>query len=250
MGIRRPGWVWGAVLLAGLVACQRPDQQMPAEPLAASSPVPSVSIEPPARPSPSPSQTPSRSSIALRQGDSGPLVLALQQRLTELGFWLDTPDGAYAALTAHAVIAFQKANGLPRDGIAGQRTLTALDSAVRPRPRSTDSGNRIEVDLKRQLLLVVAGGKVRWVMDTSTGKVAGTTPAGHHRVYRQIDGYHKAPLGVLYRPKYIFEGVAVHGFPSVPSYPASHGCIRVTNASMDWLWSSGAMPIGTDVWVY
>jgi lipoprotein-anchoring transpeptidase ErfK/SrfK len=69
-------------------------------------------------------------------------------------------------------------------------------------------------------------------------------------VYRQIDGYHKAPLGVLYRPKYIFQGVAVHGFPSVPSYPASHGCVRVTNASMDWLWSSGALSIGTDVWVY
>jgi lipoprotein-anchoring transpeptidase ErfK/SrfK len=186
----------------------------------------------------------------LRPGDSGPSVLALQQRLTELGFWLGTPDGAYATLTAHAVTAFQKANGLPRDGIAGQRTMVALDGAARPGPRSTDSVNRIEVDLKRQLLLVVADGRVRWVMDTSTGKVAGTTPAGHHRVYRQIDGYHKAPLGVLYRPKYIFEGVAVHGYPSVPVYPASHGCIRVTNSSMDWLWSSGAMPIGTDVWVY
>ena len=76
-----------------------------------------------------------------------------------------------------------------------------LDSAVRPSPRSTDGGNRIEVDLKRQLLLVVADGNVRWVMDTSTGKVAGTTPTGHHRDYRQIDGYHKAPLGVLYRLK-------------------------------------------------
>jgi peptidoglycan hydrolase-like protein with peptidoglycan-binding domain len=186
----------------------------------------------------------------MRHGDSGPQVLALQQRLTELGFWLGTPDGVYAALTFHAVTAFQKANDLPRDGIAGQRTLAALDSASRPTPRSTDGGDRIEVDLKRQLLLVVAGGQVRWVMDTSTGRVAGTTPTGHQRVYRQIDGYHKAPLGVLYRPKYIFEGVAVHGFPSVPSYPASHGCIRVTNASMDWLWSSGAMPIGTDVWIY
>lgn len=207
---------------------------------------------PPSQTQTPPSQTPSpsRSPTGLRPGDSGPVVLALQHRLSDLGFWLGTPDGAYGALTAHAVTAFQKANGLPRDGIAGPHTLAALDSAARPSPRGTDGVDRVEVDLKRQLLLVVAGAKVRWVMDTSTGKVAGTTPAGHHRVYRQIDGYHSAPLGVLYRPKYIFEGVAVHGFPSVPSYPASHGCIRVTNASMDWLWSSGAMPIGTDVWIY
>jgi lipoprotein-anchoring transpeptidase ErfK/SrfK len=231
-------------LVVGLLACQRPDDHLSAEPMASSSPPPSASIERSVQPSPS------LSPIGLRPGDGGPSVLLLQQRLTELGFWLGTPDGVYAALTAHAVTAFQKANGLPRDGIAGERTLATLDSAVRPIPRSTDGANRLEVDLRRQLLLIVTKGQVRWVMDTSTGKVAGTTPAGHHRVYRQVDGYHRAPLGVLYRPKYIFEGVAVHGFPQVPSYPASHGCIRVTYASMDWLWSNDAMPIGTDVWIY
>jgi hypothetical protein len=185
----------------------------------------------------------------MRPGASGPQVLALQQRLVDLGFWLGTPDSGYGSLTVHAVTAFQKSAGLARDGIAGEATLAAMAKATRIRPRST-GGSRIEVDLKRQLLLVVADGRTKWVMDTSTGKVAGTTPLGHHRVYRQIDGYHRAPLGVLYRPKYIHEGVAVHGFSSVPPYPASHGCIRVTNATMDWLWSSGAMPIGTDVWVY
>lgn len=176
-------------------------------------------------------------------------MLALQKRLVELGFWLGTPDGGYGALTAHAVTAFQKSAGLTRDGVAGPATIEALAVATRVQPRST-SGSRIEVDLTRQLLVVVADGRTLWVMDTSTGRVRGTTPPGHHKVYRQIDAYHKAPLGVLYRPKYIHEGVAVHGYPSVPPYPASHGCIRVTNASMDWLWSSGVMPIGTDVWVY
>jgi len=69
-------------------------------------------------------------------------------------------------------------------------------------------------------------------------------------VFRQVDGYDRSPLGVLYRPKYFYEGVAVHGYPSVPAYPASHGCVRVTDQAIDWLWSSGAMPIGTAVWVY
>ena len=185
----------------------------------------------------------------MRRGDSGPAVLALQQRLSDLGYWLATPDGNYGDLTSHAVTAFQKSAGLSRDGIAGSATLAKLAEASRPTARST-SGNLIEVDLDRQLLLVIANGQVQWVMDTSTGRVPGTTPRGTHKVYRQIDGYHRAPLGVLYRPKYVFEGVAVHGYPVVPPYPASHGCIRVTNPTMDWLWSSGAMPVGARVWIY
>jgi len=97
---------------------------------------------------------------------------------------------------------------------------------------------------------VVADGRVLWVLDTSTGTVPGPTPRGHYTVYRQVDGYRVAPLGVLYRPKYFVGGVAVHGFARVPPYPASHGCVRVTNAAMDMLWTQGLMPIGSTVWVY
>jgi lipoprotein-anchoring transpeptidase ErfK/SrfK len=80
--------------------------------------------------------------------------------------------------------------------------------------------------------------------------VPGTTPTGKFGVARQVNGYDVGPLGVLYRPKYFHDGVAVHGYPSVPPYPASHGCVRVTNAAMDWLWANGALPIGGPVWVY
>jgi lipoprotein-anchoring transpeptidase ErfK/SrfK len=124
-----------------------------------------------------------------------------------------------------------------------------LDRDSRLRPRST-SGRVVEVDLALQLLLVAVDGRVQWVMDTSTGSVPGTTPAGRFTVLRQVDGYDPGPLGVLYRPKYFVGGVAVHGYPTVPPYPASHGCVRVTNAAMDWLWSNQALPIGAPVWVY
>jgi hypothetical protein len=204
---------------------------------------------PSAAPSAAPAATAVPTPAVLRLGDAGEAVRALQSRLIELGFWLGTPDGHYGDLTFHAVTAFQKVAGLPRDGVTGPATLDSLARAARPSARSL-SGNRIEVDLAHQVMLVVANGQTQWIMDVSTGRVAGTTPTGHHAVYRQVDGYHRAPLGVLYRPKYIHEGVAVHGFPSVPPYPASHGCIRVVNPVMDWLWSSGAMPLGTDVWVY
>jgi len=176
-------------------------------------------------------------------------VLALQRRLVALGFWLGTPDGRFEDATLHAVVAFQKAEGLSRDGVVGPLTEAALARATRPLPRSR-AGRVIEIDLARQLLLVVSGGRVEWVMDTSTGAVAGTTPTGHFHVFRQVDGYDHSPLGVLYRPKYFVGGVAVHGYPSVPASPASHGCVRVTNEVMDWFWSTGAMPIGIAVWVY
>jgi hypothetical protein len=104
----------------------------------------------------------------------------------------------------------------PVSSFAGSATLAKLVGASRPIARST-SGSLIEVDLDRQLLLVVANGQLHWAMDTSTGRVPGTTPRGTHKVYRQIDGYHQAPVGVLYRPKYVFEGVAVHAYPTVPA---------------------------------
>jgi peptidoglycan hydrolase-like protein with peptidoglycan-binding domain len=185
----------------------------------------------------------------LRPGDQGPAVLALQLRLVSLGYWLGAADSRYGSSTLHAITAFQKATGLRSDGVAGPHTLAALDEASRVRPRSV-SGRVVEVDLSRQILLLAVDGRVRWVMDTSTGSVPGTTPVGKFYVTRQVDDYDPGPLGVLYRPKYFYQGVAVHGYPSVPPYPASHGCVRVTNAAMDWLWANNALPIGGSVWVY
>ncbi len=187
--------------------------------------------------------------VTLREGDEGPAVLALQQRLVALGYWLGTPDGTFGGATVHAVVAFQKVEGLTRDGVVGPATADALAVSARPSPRSTE-GRIVEIDLARQVLVLAVDGSTQWVFDTSTGAVAGTTPTGHFTIFRQVDGYDHSPLGVLYRPKYFHNGVAVHGYPSVPNHPASHGCVRVTNDAMDWFWSTGAIPVGTAVWVY
>lgn len=185
----------------------------------------------------------------LRQGAEGPEVADLQQRLSALGYWTGSPAGVFDAGTHHAVVALQKAAGLGRDGVVGPATRAALDQGVRPAAHS-GSGLVVEIDRDHQLLLVVRDGWVELVFDTSTGSVPGSTPAGHWSVTRQIDGYRRSALGLLYRPKYFYEGVAVHGYTSVPPYPASHGCVRVTYPAMDHLWASGSMPVGTPVWVY
>jgi peptidoglycan hydrolase-like protein with peptidoglycan-binding domain len=195
----------------------------------------------------------------LELNEDGDAVLALQQRLVDLGYWLGGgPDGHYGQLTRQAVMAFQKVEGLTRDGVAGPVTQERLAGASRPTPRG---GDGLEIDLERQVLFVVEGGQVRYAINTSTGSgeaytsssggsAVAATPPGQYAIERQFDGVREAPLGTLYRPKYFNGGIAVHGSGSIPAHPASHGCARVTNSAMDMLWASGRAEIGTSVLVY
>jgi N-acetylmuramoyl-L-alanine amidase len=57
-------------------------------------------------------------------------------------------------------------------------------------------------------------------------------------------------LGELWRPKYFSSGFAIHGDAYVPPVPVSHGCVRVSDEAIDWIWADGLMPLGTEVWVY
>jgi lipoprotein-anchoring transpeptidase ErfK/SrfK len=184
----------------------------------------------------------------LRPGVEGPEVLALQQRLTDLGFWLGEPDGHYAHLTQQAVMAFQKAFDLGRDGIAGPQTLAALETATRPVPSVVGDG--IEISIDRQLLLIVQGGQTVLALNTSTGRSGWRTPRGDFTITREIDGMRVSELGELWRPKYFNGGIAIHGSPSIPAQAASHGCARVSNGAIDMLWSSGLAEVGTRVVVY
>ncbi|WP_083971101.1 L,D-transpeptidase family protein [Actinoplanes awajinensis] len=195
----------------------------------------------------------------LKVGAKGADVLALQNRLTELGYWNGTADGKFGGATQQAVYALQKAAGTGRDGVVGPKTRKILDKGVRPKAKST-SGRAVEIDLKRQLLMLVDNGEITQIFNTSTGSneyyeqegetFLADTPSGKFRVSRQIDGWRHAPLGLLWRPKYFNGGIAVHGATSVPPYAASHGCARVSISAMNWLWKNDALPLKTKVWVY
>jgi peptidoglycan hydrolase-like protein with peptidoglycan-binding domain len=229
------------------------------------------STSPTSAASPTPTQTPAASPSAVRpspttpphvglqSGDKGPAVAALQKRLADLGFWLSSTDGSYGDTTQQAVLAFQKAAGLERDGVAGPQTMKALQAGVTVAPRSS-AGHVIEVDKARQLVFIVNNGKIADIFNTSTGsgqayQYAGqtniaVTPSGQFTIFRQVDGDDPGPLGDLWRPKYFNGGIALHGAASVPGYPASHGCARLSDAAIDWIWSTNQAPIGTSVWVY
>ena len=88
------------------------------------------------------------SSDALRPGDSGSRVKSLQQSLKDLGLYTGSVDGNYGSGTVKAVKAFQKQQGLTQDGVAGSKTLAALEKASREETSQTlrpgDKGSAVK----------------------------------------------------------------------------------------------------------
>ena len=208
-----------------------------AEPVSTTA-APTTTTAPPAPPPPP----------KFQRGDEGPEVLAIQVRLVELGYWLPAADSSYGFLTSQAVMAFQKYEGLSRDGIAGPQTLAALETAGSATPRNL-AGSHVEIDLARQVMFVVRDG-TSLTFNTSTGRSGWRTPAGEFAVSREIDGMRHAELGDLWRPKYFNSGIAMHGSGSIPGHAASHGCARLSNGAIDFIWDTGLVPKGTAVSVY
>ena len=195
----------------------------------------------------------------LSRGSHGAPVVALQRRLSALGYWVGTVTGEFSDATQQAVFAMQKAAGIARDGVVGPITAAALARGVRPSARS-HAGYVVEINLRTNLLELVRGGRVLTILNVSSGGgyryVSGTTvgvattPTGTFHLFRQVNGLDVSPLGELWRPKYFTGGYAIHGAASVPPYPVSHGCVRVSIEAMDWLWASNRLPLGTAVRVY
>lgn len=185
----------------------------------------------------------------LRQGSTGSQVRYLQTQLRRYGYWCRSVSGTYDDTTQQAVMAVQKAFGLGRDGICGAKTWARIERLSRVKAK-TKTGTVIEIDKRRQLMIFVVSGKVKWVFNTSTGTSRTPTPSGRFKIFRQINGWRRSRLGLLYRPKYFNGGIALHGSQSIPGYPASHGCCRLNNKAADYIWAKNLAPIGRRVWVY
>ena len=182
---------------------------------------------------------------------------ALEQRLASLHFDV-SPDGVMDDNTRQALIAFQKLSGLPRTGTSDPAVTNALATATVPAPLKPDGGpTRVEIDLGRQVLFLYTNGTLNKILPVSTGTGKryceegkcgiATTPRGSYRIERRISGWRKSDLGRLYNPMYFTGGIAIHGFPSVPPTPASHGCVRIPMGSANTF--PGLVPDGTPVFV-
>ena len=192
------------------------------------------------------------------RGSRGPEVAALEQRLSDLKYDVGKLDDVFDANTGHAVMAFQKVQSLPRTGRATPDVIDVLSRVGTPGPMLPSAEpDRVEVDLKRQVLFLYKGGSMYRILAVSTGSgkrycvegecARAVTPGGSFRVSRRINGWRTSRLGKLYNPLYFNGGIAIHGAPSVPGYPASHGCVRIPMSSA--VWFPGAVPNGTPVYV-
>ncbi len=178
----------------------------------------------------------------LRVGSRGPSVYGLEQRLNALHYALGAVDGYYGADTSDAVVAFQKLHGLPRTGAVDPRFWRELAAAHVPVPRY--GGDHVEVSKELQVLFFVRDGQVTLIVPVSTG-ATGNTPVGLWHVYSKVPGYNAKEM---YYSSFFIGGFAIHGYHDVPTYPASHGCVRIP------LWVAqraySLVAYGTAVYVY
>lgn len=184
----------------------------------------------------------------LKLGSHGARVTALQQRLVELHYLpRGAVDGIYGMRTWHAVVAFEGWRSLPRDGVAGARVQTLLRTAIPPHPWK-HLRSALLLDLHRQVLLVVKKGRTARAVHVSSAAPGYRTPTGSYHVYRRERMSWSVPYQVwMPHALYFTGGYAVHGFSSVPAYPASHGCVRMPLADAPSVYA--AAPLGTPVLV-
>ncbi len=160
----------------------------------------------------------------LSRGANGPLVMLLESRLAALHYPCGPIDGKYDNRTRDAVLAFEKYERLKRTGVVADQVWQHLFVATAPTPVYEKSGRRVEVDLTRQVLMMVVDNEVVMTIHVSTGKYG--TPTGEWRIRTRTKGWRPTSLGPVWSPSYFMPRNAIHGYPSVPAYPASHGCVR------------------------
>jgi hypothetical protein len=184
----------------------------------------------------------------LSYGSTGPDVVALRNRLAQLHVHVPWASPRFGPELFDSVVAFQKGRGLSRTGVVDAATWRALSQDVVPAARYHRPGAHLEVSKSRQILMLVRDGETLAYLPVSSG-AGGITPVGNFSVLW------KAPststwLGsaILFRTMTIHGNVAIHGYPSVPTYPASHGCIRIPVWLADWLYQQ--TPVGEPVYVY
>jgi hypothetical protein len=153
---------------------------------------------------------------------------------------------AYDSATERAVLAFRKVNKMDRTTNATPKIFKRLAKGKGGyKVRHPGSGRHVEADLSRQIMVLAKGRKAKEIYHISTGAPATPTYPGTWRFYSKTPGYNS--LGMYYSV-YYNRGFAIHGYHSVPTYPASHGCLRnpIPNAKHIYNWVDVGMLIHID----
>src|SRR4051812_39177863 len=157
-------------------------------------------------------------------GSHGEKVKLLQRALARLAY-VTSRGGSYDDATARAVLAYRKVNGMARISSANTTIFRRLWAGRGGyRLHYPKAGKHVEFDWSRQVLVLADDGAPVRIYHASSGKPSTPTVFGTFHFYRKQPGTNSH--GMVHS-NYFIGGYAIHGYPSVPNYPASHGCIRV-----------------------
>jgi hypothetical protein len=182
---------------------------------------------------------------SIHHGSSGVSVKVFQSKLGELGY-VTPHNGHFDDAMGRAFIAFRKVNNMARVPSAGGRVASKLASGKGGfHLRYPKAGRHVEVSIKKQVMAFEDNGKVVRIYHVSTGKPSTPTVRGTFHVYRKDLGTNEKGM---VDSNYFIGGYAIHGYAEVPTYNASHGCVRVPvpNAASIYDW----VHMGTRVDVY
>ena len=179
------------------------------------------------------------------QPGKGMAVVLLKAGLRALGY----PAGNGPALTSSlglSVLTFRKTNGMARLYTADHAVYSMVFAGRGAfKLRYPKAGKHVEADLSRQVIALANNGKVVATYPTSSGKPSTPTVLGHFHFYSKAPGTNAKGM---YMSNYFTRGYAVHGYPEVPTYNASHGCLRIPNADAVSVFNQ--IDLGESIWVY
>jgi lipoprotein-anchoring transpeptidase ErfK/SrfK len=174
----------------------------------------------------------------------------LAQTFLAAAGWMDPRDvnGQLDYTTSQALTAFEAWHDLERDGTLTTTSFSQVLRATRPTPRHSGPGRAVEVYRDLGVMLLVEDGQVVRAVHTSTG-FGGRTPSGSFHVYRKETLSWSVPFKVwMPFASYFTGGIAMHAYPDVPAYPASHGCVRLPAPEAPRVYEFAVQ--GTPVYVY
>ena len=178
----------------------------------------------------------------LDPGDRNTKVSLFKRLLRQRGYYVGSGK-KYDSGTSRAVMAFRKVNNMSRSFNANPEIFRRLaDGKGGFGLKYPGAGRHVEVDISRQVMVLADRRKAQHIFHVSTGAPATPSDKGKFRFYRRDPGYNS--IGMYYSV-YYNRGEAIHGYKSVPTYPASHGCIRnpIPNSVFIYNWVSLGMPI-------
>jgi hypothetical protein len=171
----------------------------------------------------------------LNSGECNEVVGAFKSHLAKMGYVSGNGD-CFTARLGREVLAYRKVNNMDRTKKAGAGLVKSVFAGKGGyHVKYPDAGEHAEVPLDKQVLVLVKNGKPFAIYPVSTGKPSTPTITGHYEFYRQEPGVNSEGMVDSF---YWHNGYAVHGYPEVPNYAASHGCVRTFIADQPRIYES------------